>query len=45
SYVINPYNVSFLDRDKRLLYFKNGQSCMVSRLKMKALEASIKALH
>ncbi|MBY5034940.1 response regulator transcription factor [Streptococcus gallolyticus] len=34
SYVVNPQNVRHLDKKNRILYFDNGASCIVSRVKL-----------
>ncbi|WP_159550174.1 response regulator transcription factor [Streptococcus halichoeri] len=41
SYVVNPYNISSINRDERLVYLKNGSSCLVSRLKITALKEAV----
>ncbi|HEM5122114.1 TPA: response regulator transcription factor [Streptococcus suis] len=45
SYVVNPYNISSINRDERLVYLKNGSTCMVSRLKITALKEAVENLH
>lgn len=37
AYVINPENVSRLDKANHIVYFENGDSCIVSRRKQKKL--------
>ncbi|HEL0026659.1 TPA: response regulator transcription factor [Streptococcus equi subsp. zooepidemicus] len=37
SYLVNLDNVVRIDKAKQLVYFENGDSCMVSRLRMKQL--------
>ncbi|MGT2935646.1 LytTR family transcriptional regulator DNA-binding domain-containing protein [Streptococcus castoreus] len=37
SYLVNLEKVVRIDKTKKLLYFDNGDSCMVSRLKIKGL--------
>ncbi|MBM7642847.1 response regulator transcription factor [Streptococcus loxodontisalivarius] len=37
SYLINLDNVVRVDRSQLMVFFENGESCIVSRLKMKAL--------
>ncbi|EMO8691282.1 TPA: response regulator transcription factor [Streptococcus pyogenes] len=37
SYVVNPANVTKIDRTNHIIYFENGDSCLVSRLKQKKL--------
>ncbi len=37
SFLINLKNVVRIDKLNRLVYFENGDSCLVSRLKMKSL--------
>ncbi len=39
SFLVNIDNVSRIDKANQLAYFDNGESCLVSRLKMKALIA------
>ncbi|EHI69005.1 LytTr DNA-binding domain protein [Streptococcus ictaluri 707-05] len=43
--MVNLDNVVRIDKAKQLLYFENGDSCMVSRLKMKSLFEKWKAVH
>lgn len=45
SYLVNLDKVVRIDKSKQLLYFDNGDSCMVSRLKMKCLFEKWEALH
>ncbi|MUG33645.1 LytTR family DNA-binding domain-containing protein, partial [Psychrobacter sanguinis] len=37
AYVVNPENVTKIDRTNHIIYFENGDSCLVSRLKQKQL--------
>lgn len=37
AYVVNPANVTKVDRANHLVYFETGDSCLVSRLKLKGL--------
>ncbi|HFR3692955.1 TPA: LytTR family transcriptional regulator DNA-binding domain-containing protein, partial [Streptococcus suis] len=37
SCVVNPLNITRLDRTNHIAYFENGDSCFVSRLKQKKL--------
>lgn len=41
SYVVNPANISQLDKIENIAYFPNGASCYVSRLKMKGLRTAL----
>lgn len=45
SYLINLENVVRIDKFKQLVYFENGDDCMVSRLKMKSLIEKWEELH
>ncbi|MFS9072538.1 response regulator transcription factor [Streptococcus gordonii] len=45
SFVVNPYNISSIDKKERIAYLKNGSSCIVSRLKIRSLIALIERLH
>jgi silA len=42
SYVVNPANISQLDKIENIAYFPNGASCYVSRLKMKGLRTVLR---
>ena len=42
SYVVNPANISQLDKIENIAYFPNGASCYVSRLKMKGLRTALR---
>jgi len=37
SFLVNLDNISRIDKSQLMIYFENGDSCPVSRLKMKAL--------
>ncbi|HFI0454070.1 TPA: LytTR family DNA-binding domain-containing protein, partial [Streptococcus suis] len=37
SCVVNPLNITRLDRTNHIAYFENGDSCFVSRMKQKEL--------
>ncbi|MBP2623190.1 response regulator transcription factor [Streptococcus oricebi] len=37
SFVVNPANVSFIDKKQNIVYLKNQSSCFVARLKMRKL--------
>ncbi|MGT2832217.1 response regulator transcription factor [Streptococcus halotolerans] len=39
SFLVNLDNVSGVDKTEQLVYFENGESCLVSRLKVKTLIA------
>ncbi|MGT2729272.1 LytTR family transcriptional regulator DNA-binding domain-containing protein [Streptococcus phocae subsp. salmonis] len=45
SYLVNLDNVVRIDKSKQLVYFENGDSCMVSRLKMKSLFEKWESCH
>ena len=45
SFIVNPYNISSIDKEEKLVYLKNGSSCLVSRLKMRELLNIVKDLH
>lgn len=45
SFVVNPYNISSIDKEERLAYMKNGSSCIVSRLKIRTLIKAVENLH
>lgn len=37
SYVVNPANITKIDRTEHVVYFENDESCFVSRMKQKGL--------
>lgn len=37
AYVVNPYNVTRVDKANHIVYFENDESCFVSRMKLKGL--------
>ena len=37
AYVVNPANIIKIDRTNHIIYFENGDSCLISRLKQKQL--------
>lgn len=37
AYVVNPYNVTRIDKADNIVYFENDESCFVSRMKIKGL--------
>ena len=37
SFLVNLDNIARIDKTQLMIYFENGDSCPVSRLKMKAL--------
>lgn len=37
AFVVNPANITKLDRKHNLVHFENGESCLVSRMKLKGL--------
>ena len=45
SFVINPANVTRLDKKQHIVYFNKGASCGISRLKQKELLAKLDGLH
>ena len=45
SFIVNPYNISSIDKENRLVYLKDGSSCIVSRLKIRSLMKVIERLH
>ena len=45
SFIVNPYNISLIDKENRLVHFQNGSSCIVSRLKIRPLMKAIERLH
>ncbi len=45
SFIVNPYNISLIDKENRLVHFHNGASCIVSRLKIRPLMKAIERLH
>ncbi|CAM4137803.1 two-component system response regulator [Streptococcus penaeicida] len=45
SFLVNLNNVVRIDKPNQLLYFENGDSCLVSRLKMKSLIEKWEAIH
>ncbi len=38
SFVVNPENISKIDKENRLILFENGESCLVSKTKLKKLK-------
>lgn len=38
SFVVNPQNITKIDKEKKLIYFENGTSCLISKLKLKGLK-------
>ncbi|MFA9493787.1 response regulator transcription factor [Streptococcus sp. E17BB] len=45
SFIVNPYNISSIDRENRVVKFQNGSSCIVSRLKIRSLMKVVERLH
>lgn len=45
SFVVNPYNISRIDKKERVVYFKNGASCFVAKSKIKSLLKSVSEIH
>lgn len=41
SFIVNPANITRIDRKKRLAYFRNNKSCLISRTKLTKLRAVI----
>lgn len=37
SFLVNPRNIYKIERERRLVHFKNGESCPISRYKMRGL--------
>lgn len=37
AYVVNPYNVTRVDKANNIVYFDNDESCFIARLKIKGL--------
>lgn len=37
SYVVNPNNITRIDKAEHVVYFENGDSCFVSRMKLRGL--------
>ena len=37
SFVVNPENIVRLDKELGIIYFENGESCLVSKLNKKRL--------
>lgn len=42
AYVVNPYNVTKIDKSSYTVHFEQGESCLVSRLKLKGLLERVK---
>lgn len=38
SFVVNPENISKIDKENKLILFENGESCLVSKTKLKKLK-------
>lgn len=45
SISLNPANVVKVDKTQRLVYFPNGETCVVAKTKMRALASALKKLH
>lgn len=45
SFIVNPYNISSIDKEERIAYLKNGYTCMISRLKVRSLMRVVEKLH
>lgn len=39
SFVVNPENIVRLDKELGIIYFENGESCLVSKAKQKEIVA------
>lgn len=44
SFVVNPANITRVDKISKILYFPNGDSCLVSRTKLKGLSERLTSL-
>ncbi len=44
SFVVNPANIERLDKVNKIIYFPNGDSCLVARTKLKGLSERITLL-
>jgi two-component system response regulator AgrA len=42
SFVVNTTNISRIDKKEKMIYFENGESCFVSRRKLKEISEKIK---
>ena len=45
SFIVNPYNISSIDKENGVVHFQNGSSCIVSRLKIRSLMKAVERLH
>lgn len=45
SFIVNPQNISSIDKENRVVNFQNGSSCIVSRLKIRSLMKAVERLH
>ncbi|HEL0021771.1 response regulator protein [Streptococcus equi subsp. zooepidemicus Sz35] len=45
SFLINPRNVVRVDKIERVVYFRNGSSCLIARSKMNSVLTTIENLH
>ncbi|MEX5398476.1 response regulator transcription factor [Streptococcus sp. ZJ93] len=45
SFVVNPANVVKIDKHEKILYFRNGSSCLIARSKLETVLATIEQLH
>lgn len=45
SFIVNPYNISLIDKENRVVHFQNGSSCIISRLKIRSLLKVVERLH
>ena len=41
SFVVNPENIVRLDKELGIIYFENGESCLVSKAKQKEIVAKM----
>ena len=41
SFVVNPENIVRLDKELGIIYFANGESCLVSKAKQKEIVAKM----
>ena len=41
SFVVNPENIVRLDKELGVIYFENGESCLVSKAKQKEIVAKM----
>ena len=44
SFVVNPENISKIDKENKLILFETGESCLVAKTKLKKLKGKVRFL-